>query len=107
MYSDGSSSVEELLKEAEKSHLSLLSITDHDTIQAHFELQNPIVRNLFSGEILSGVELSTTYKGETIEVLGYGFDLEKMQQFLNENVLTSKEKQRKEYELIKNRYNFV
>ncbi len=64
LYSDGSSSVEELLTKAEKLHLSLLSITDHDTIQAHFELQNPIIRNLFHGEILSGVELATTYKEE-------------------------------------------
>ena len=97
-------SVEELLTEAEKLHLSLLSITDHDTIQAHFKLQNPAIRNLFSGAILPGVELTTTYKGETIEVLGYGFDLDKMQQFLNENVLTFEEKQNKEYELIKKQY---
>ena len=36
LYSDGSSSVEELLSEAEKLNLSLLSITDHKTIKAHF-----------------------------------------------------------------------
>lgn len=103
-YSDGSSSVEELLNEAEKLNLSLLSITDHNTIQAHFELQNSNIRDKFKGKIISGIEITTTYKGETIEVLGYGFDLEMMQQFLNDNVLTFEEKQLKEYELIKNRY---
>lgn len=103
-YSDGSSSVEELLNEAEKLNLSLLSITDHNTIQAYFELKNSNIRDKFKGKIISGIEITTTYKGETIEVLGYGFDLETMQQFLNDNVLTFEEKQLKEYELIKNRY---
>lgn len=103
-YSDGSSSVEELLNEAEKLNLSLLSITDHNTIQAHFELQDSNIRDKFKGKIISGIEITTTYKGETIEVLGYGFDLDTMQQFLNDNVLTFEEKQLKEYELIKNRY---
>ena len=103
-YSDGSSSIEELLEEAQKIGLSLLSITDHNTIQAHFELQNSNIRKKFDGEIISGIEITTTYNGETIEVLGYGFDLEQMQQFLNDNVLTFKEKQLREYELIKNQY---
>ncbi|MBO5138298.1 MAG: PHP domain-containing protein [Bacilli bacterium] len=102
--SDGSSSVEELLGEAQKIGLSLLSITDHNTIQAHFELENPNIRDKFKGKIISGIEITTTYKGEIIEVLGYGFDLKTMQQFLNDNVLTFEEKQLKEYELIKNRY---
>lgn len=80
-YSDGSFSVEKLLSEAEKLNLSLLSITDHNTVQAYYELQNPNIRDKFKGKIIPGVEITTTYKGETIEVLGYGFDLELMQQF--------------------------
>ncbi len=51
--------------------LSLLSITDHNNIDAHFELLNPDVQARFSGEIISEVELTTTYKGEIIEALGY------------------------------------
>jgi len=103
-YSDGSFSVKEIMEEAERVGLSLLSITDHNTIQAYQELKNPNIRSLFSGNIIPGIEITTTYKGETIEVLGYGFDLETMQQFLNSNVLTFEEKQLKEYELIKNQY---
>lgn len=107
IYSDGSSSVEQLLNEAEKLDLSLLSITDHNTIQAYFELQKFNKRDKFKGKIISGIEITTTYKGETVEVLGYGFDLETMQQFLDVYVLTFEEKQLKEYELIKNRYNDI
>ena len=47
-YSDGSCSVEELLKEAQKVGLSLLSITDHNSVQAYFELQNSNIRNSFN-----------------------------------------------------------
>ena len=47
-YSDGSFSVRELLEEAERTGLSLLSITDHNTIQAYQELDNSDIRNLFS-----------------------------------------------------------
>ena len=104
IYSDGSFTVQELLEEAERIGLSMLSITDHNTVQAYWELQNSDIRNIFSGKILSGVEITATYKGEVIEVLGYGFDLNIMQELLSDNVLTFEEKQRKEYELIKNQY---
>lgn len=103
-HSDGSFSVKELLNEAERIGLSLLSITDHNTIDAYDELQNINIRNIFSGNIIPGIEITTTYKGETIEILGYGFDLKIMKQFLNSNVLTFEEKQLKEYELIKDQY---
>lgn len=101
-YSDGSSSVEEILKEANNSNINIFSITDHNTIDAYDEVKK--LRHLFSGNIVSGVEITTTYKGETIEVLGYGFDLDKMKKLLSENVLTFEEKQSKEFELIKNQY---
>lgn len=103
-YSDGSFSVVELLKEAEKEELTLLSITDHNTIQAYYELENSDIREKFKGNILPGVEITTTYKGEIIEVLGYGFDLDTMNELLRLNVLSFEEKQLKEYDLIKNRY---
>ena len=103
-YSDGIFTVKELLKEAEKLGLSMLSITDHNTVQAYSELKNSDIRNLFSGDIISGVEITATYKGEVVEVLGYGFDIKTMQKFLDSSVLTFEEKQLKEYELIKNQY---
>lgn len=106
-YSDGSFSVTELLDAAQRIGLSLLSITDHNTIQSYYDLKNQGIRNLFSGNMITGVEITTTYNGETIEVLGYGFDIEKMKQLLDDNVLTFKEKQIREYNLIKNRYKHI
>lgn len=103
-YSDGSFSVRELLREAEKIGLSVLSITDHNKISAYEELKNPEIRDLFPGKIITGVEITTAYKGETVEILGYNFDLVKMQSFLDKHVLISEKKQIKEFELIKAKY---
>ncbi len=104
IHSDGSYTTEELLKEASLRGLSLLSITDHNTIQAHFDLHKKAIRDLFPNPILSGIEITTTYLGETIEILGYGFSVEKMQPLLAKHVLTFSEKQQKEFELIKTQY---
>lgn len=103
-YSDGSFTVEEILKEAAKVGLSLLSVTDHNTVNAYDEITSNKLRNIFKGNIIPGVEITTTYKGEIVEVLGYGFDIKKMKELLQQNVLTFEDKQLKEYELIKNRY---
>ncbi len=103
-YSDGSYTVQELLTEAEKLGLTLLSITDHNTIDAYRELSDATIRNIFKGKILPGIEITTTYNGEIIEVLGYGFDFNKMYSSLKENVLTFEKTQLKEFDLIKNQY---
>ena len=103
-YSDGTYTPKQLLEEAQQKKLSILSITDHNTVSAYEELKIPNIRNKFQGIIISGVEITTTYHGEIIEVLGYGFDLNMMKEFLAENVLNFEQKQRKEYELIKKKY---
>ena len=46
----------ELLQEAEKKRLTLLSITDHNTINAYYELKGSNIRNLFGGDIISGIK---------------------------------------------------
>ena len=38
-YSDGTWSVEKLLKEAQQTGVEMLAITDHDTVKAHLELK--------------------------------------------------------------------
>lgn len=105
--SDGSFSVKEIMAEAERVGLSLLSITDHDTIRAYEELKKTNIRNIFSGNIISGVEMTTSYEGEIIEVLGYCFDLDVIETYIKSNFLTSAEKNLKEYELIKQQYKKV
>ena len=98
-HSDGDYSVEKMLEAAEKNGVKLLSITDHDTISAYSEFDNIYIKK-FSGEIMFGVELTTTYNGEIIEILGYGFDIDKMNDFICKNYDKYEDKQRKQYELI-------
>ena len=72
--SDGTYTPNELLVEANKKGLKILSITDHECVDAYVDID----RNLFSGNIISGVEFRTSCFGISIELLGYGFDIKKM-----------------------------
>ncbi|MDD2840550.1 MAG: PHP domain-containing protein [Rickettsiales bacterium] len=77
-HSDGRLSVIELLKLAEVSGLKYISITDHNTINAYKDLKNIDIKKYFSGKIVFGIEMETKFDGCGIEVLGYGFDLNKL-----------------------------
>ena len=104
VHSDGSDTVKEILEEANQANLSYLSITDHNSVDAYFELDKFDVKTLFKGFLIPGVEITTTYQGEIIEVLGYGIDVNKMKSELPNYVLSFEEKQLKEYDLIKQKY---
>ena len=96
-HSDGTSTVKNSLTRAENEGLSIFSVTDHNTVDAYEEIAEK--RALFSGKILPGVELSTMYLGESIEVLGYGIDLSKMSKLISESYYTFREKQVREARL--------
>ena len=55
--SDGSDSVIEVLKKAEKHKLSHISITDHESVNGHYQLKDIDVKKYFSGKIIPGAEL--------------------------------------------------
>lgn len=83
-FSDGSDSVIELLENAEKLKLEVISITDHDNCKAYKELKNKEIRNKFSGKIIPGIEIKCAYGKRLIEVLGYNIDTDKMQEWVDE-----------------------
>jgi predicted metal-dependent phosphoesterase TrpH len=74
-HSDGTYITEELLKETEKRHLTVISITDHHSVQAYYDIIENNYFDLFKNKIIVGCEFTTSYKGYTIELLGYGLDL--------------------------------
>ncbi len=91
-YSDGTDSVEELLKNAENQKLEILSITDHDNIDSYYELEkNSELRKLFSGKIIIGAELKTYFDGVPVEVLAYGIDYKKIRIHKIDNETMQKE----------------
>ena len=78
-YSDGSDSVEELLNKAEKQKLEIISITNHNSVDAYFELEKmPNIRKKFSGEIVIGSEIKTIFDDVNIEILAYGIEYKKI-----------------------------
>lgn len=72
--SDGILSPKEVIDEANKNNISIISITDHDTIDSY---TNELFRYAKEKGILliPGVEISTKANKCGIHVLGYNFDL--------------------------------
>lgn len=69
--SDGTLSPSEIIQLAKSIGLQGLSITDHDTVAAY---NDPAVVSSEELTIITGVEFSCSVNGESIHVLGYGFD---------------------------------
>jgi predicted metal-dependent phosphoesterase TrpH len=72
-FSDSTASPQEVVAEAHSRGLFGISITDHDTIDG---LPDACAAAGPLGlEVITGVELSSEYKGKDIHILGYCFDL--------------------------------
>ena len=82
-YSDGTFSLKELLKEAEKAGITMLSITDHDKVEAYIEMKEIDVKKYYTGKVMIGTEFSVAHDGKRMELLGYGFNIEKIKPWLD------------------------
>ncbi len=73
VYSDGSKTVEEILKICEEKKLEYISITDHNTAKQYEDkaLKN---NNIFSGKVIKGAELNAVFQDKNIEILGYNIN---------------------------------
>ncbi len=70
-HSDGTFSPEELVSRAQAAGVSILSITDHDSV-AGIEAA---IRAAGSGlEIIPGVEITVVFEGRELHLLGYGIN---------------------------------
>ena len=89
---DGSEEVCNILSMAEELGLKCISITDHECCKAYDDLKDKSIRNIFSGEIVTGVELYTKVLGIHIEILGYNIMPQKMQKLIDKLYLTPQER---------------
>lgn len=80
IHSDGDFKTEEILKNAEENNISILSISDHNNINAYDDLKDSNVRNIFSGKIIVGCELEFQKDGRLFDMVGYGFDIDKLKE---------------------------
>lgn len=67
--SDGIYSPRELVKMAQAAGLKTISLTDHDTFEGIKEAQKAGLE--YGVTIIPGIELSTKYKGKSVDILGY------------------------------------
>ena len=102
--SDGSMSAEELLRLAEENGVDMISITDHDSVDAYFQFDRDNVEDIYSGRVVPGIELTTTYNGEVIEVLGYNVDAVVMRECLDLIKIPSSEFKKKLYDTMLGKY---
>ncbi len=71
--SDGALGPLELCQRAQERGVSTLAITDHDTVAAHIFLRQHSLDNL---QLITGIELSTTWSGAEIHIVGLNFPLD-------------------------------
>ena len=83
-YSDGNCSVIEILKQAESLELNTISITDHENCEAYKELEQLNIKEYYTGNIITGIELKAQYADKIMDILGYNIDPDKMIQYLDE-----------------------
>ncbi len=81
--SDGTDSVIEVLKKAEQQKLSYISITDHESVNAYYQLKEIDIKDYYSGKIIPGVELKNYYKDRVIDILAYNVDIDKFSSYLD------------------------
>lgn len=98
--SDGTDEPIELLKKAEKIGIEVLSITDHNTVEAYEMLEKYDVSKYYSGKLITGVELNTKILGIPIEILGYEIDYKKMGELLKKHYISAEERNKIEAKLI-------
>jgi predicted metal-dependent phosphoesterase TrpH len=67
--SDGTFSPAELTAAMQARGVSIVSVTDHDSLAAYDTLRPD------GFKLVPGIEINTTYRGNEVHVLGYGFEL--------------------------------
>lgn len=99
VYSDGTKTVEEVLKICEEKKLEYVSITDHNTC-LQYEDETLKYNNIFSGKIIKGAEMNATFQNKNIEVLAYDIKETQIiedwsQKFFSEKILRNKQNEEK------------
>jgi len=70
---DGELEVQEIIDRCKKNNINILSITDHNSINANYEASNSC---LGSGiDYIPGIEIDCSYNGIDLHLLGYNIDL--------------------------------
>jgi predicted metal-dependent phosphoesterase TrpH len=69
--SDGGFSPNYIMEKAQQSNIDIISITDHDSVEAY----SHALKSHIPVRLLPGIELSSTLDGSDVHILGYGIDV--------------------------------
>ena len=72
-FSDGAFTPEELAQKLAQAGVEYAALTDHDAIEGTTRFHEALKR--YNIGFLSGVEITTVYRGQEVHLLGYGIDL--------------------------------
>jgi len=92
--SDGKLKPAEIIAMAQKDNLKLISITDHNTVEAYKMIE---VNNSGGTKIITGIEFDCWHKSNMIHILGYNVDIDNQ----DLNLLCSKDKPGKSYDFVR------
>jgi len=70
--SDGTLTPAELAAAMQKRGVEIFSVTDHDSLGAYGKFEGAVG----AATVVTGIELNTTYRGQEVHVLGYGFPVD-------------------------------
>ena len=73
-FTDGTLSPVEVIEKASNQGITLISITDHNSIDSYIETENLI--NPYGVKIIKGVEVTSVMDDMEYHVLAYGFDMQ-------------------------------
>lgn len=76
---DGSETITKVLDACEKDGITLAAITDHDTCEAYYKLED----TNYTGKLLTGLEADAMIGKKTYDILCYGFELEEVAKWAN------------------------
>lgn len=71
-YSDGTNTIDEIVRMAKQKNIKALSLTDHDNINGLDEMKISCEKENI--ECIAGIEFSTEYYGVEVHILGYFLD---------------------------------
>lgn len=77
--SDGDFDVIDILKMLEEKKLEFISFTDHQSIDAYKKINNLNINDLYSGNIIKGIEIAFSFNRISMDMLGYNIDIDSIE----------------------------
>lgn len=99
-YSDGDTTVENVLKKCQEKQLEYISITDHNTCKAYKD--KAFSSNIYTGKVIIGAEMNANFNNKGFELLAYNIKNPEIieewsKKFFSEEILRKQQEYRKQH----------